>query len=182
MATLKRRRSARVIQYGEVFTPEHIVRDMVDLVDGEVRKVESRVLEPACGTGNFLVEILRRKLETVEARCNGDEKAYTQEATTSIASLYGIDILGDNVQTCRDRLYELFRSRYECVFGHDPSEECELLVRQILERNIIHGNTLTMMTVGDNPQPIVFTEWSFPERRDFRFCDLVNGSNLSLEL
>jgi len=169
------RSKRRVVDHGEVLTPEHIVNAMLDLVEQETQRIDSRFLEPACGTGNFLAEILRRKLAVVQRRYGKSQRDFEFNAVIAVSSIYGIDILEDNVRECRRRLLEIADRHYGRLF----KEEYLATVRFILDRNIIWGDALTYKTVGENPQPIVFSEWSpvngsMIKRRDFRFEHLVS--------
>ncbi len=171
----------RVIEYGEVFTPRFIVNAMLDLVKQETERIDSRFLEPACGTGNFLTEILERKLKVVEKRYGKSQLEYERHAVLAVSSLYGIEILEDNAQECRQRLFAVFDEAYTRLFKEKTKEQCRETVRYILKRNIVHGDALSLRTVGENPQPIVFPEWSLVngsllKRRDFAFHELVNHS------
>lgn len=173
------RSKRRIIDYGEVLTPPHIVDAMLDLVRQEAERIDSRFLEPACGTGNFLVEVLRRKLHIVEQRYAHEQTDYECYAVLAVSSLYGIDILADNVEECRQRLFEVFDGGYLERFGATVRPSCREAVRYILQRNIIHGDALSLKTVGENPQPIIFSEWSLVDgymlkRRDFAFHELVS--------
>lgn len=173
----------RVADYGEVLTPPHIVNAMLDLVKQETERIESRFLEPACGTGNFLVEVLRRKLQVVERRYRRRQFDYERYAILAVSSLYGIDILEDNAGECRQRLYETFDAAYTALFGEKAKAACRESVRYILKRNIIHGDALSLQTVGEHPQPIVFSEWSLVgnsliKRRDFAFHELVQQASM----
>ncbi len=168
----------RVAQYGEVLTPPENVNAMLDLVKSETERIDSRFLEPACGTGNFLTEILARKLRVVEKHYSKSQLEYERYAVLAVSSLYGIDILEDNAQECRQRLFEVFDRAYTRLFGAQAKEACRAAVRTILARNIIHGDALSLKTVGENPQPIVFSEWSLVngsllKRRDFAFHELL---------
>ncbi len=168
----------RVADYGEVLTPPHIVNAMLDLVKQETERIDSRFLEPACGTGNFLIEVLERKLKTVEKRYRKSQLDYERYAVLAVSSLYGIDILEDNAEECRQRLFHAFDSAYIACFGEKTKTACRESVRYILKRNVIHGDALTLKTVGENPQPIVFSEWSLIsgsllKRRDFAFHELL---------
>ncbi|GAP07851.1 hypothetical protein ATHL_02740 [Anaerolinea thermolimosa] len=168
----------RVADYGEVLTPPHIVDAMLDLVKQETERIDSRFLEPACGTGNFLVEVLRRKLKIVEKRYARSQLDYERYAVLAVSSLYGIDILEDNAAECRQRLYQTFDTFYTARFGAKTRSACRETVRYILKRNIIHGDALSLKTVGEHPQPIVFSEWSLVhgslmKRRDFAFHELL---------
>jgi SAM-dependent methyltransferase len=178
----------RVSQYGEVLTPNHIVNAMLDLVQQETEQIESRILEPACGTGNFLIEILRRKLKVVKSRYSKIQLEYERYVILAVSSIYGIDILEDNVLECRKNLFDVFDTEYIQLFKTKVKKQCREAVHYILERNIIHGDALSLKTVGKNPQPIVFSEWSLVngsllKRRDFAFHELVgHGATKNLPL
>lgn len=166
----------RVKDHGEVFTPKHIVNDMLDLVRHETERIDSRFLEPACGTGNFLVGILRRKLDVVKNRYRKDQFEYEKYAVIAVSSIYGIDLLKDNVLEARNRLFAAFDSQYTGLYGPHCKEECRKSVRFLLDRNILAGDALTLRT--DNNEPIVFSEWSavndtMIKRRDFTFSGLL---------
>ena len=168
----------RVADHGEVLTGKREVNAMLDLVKQETERIDSRFLEPACGTGNFLVEVLRRKLDVVKARYRKSQVEYERYAVLAVSSLYGIDILEDNVAACRNRLFTAFDKRYTAIYRDGSNDECRDTVRYILDRNIIWGDALTLKTVGDDSQPIVFSEWSVVnrsmiKRRDFTFHGLL---------
>lgn len=184
----------RVADHGEVLTGEREVNAMLDLVKQETERIESRFLEPACGTGNFLVEVLSRKLAVVEARYARHQLDYERYAVLAVSSVYGIDILEDNVRECRNRLFELFDARYTARYKKKAREKVREAVRYILERNIIWGDALTLKTapvskgalesVGDAPRPIVFSEWSpvgriMLKRRDFTFHELLREDEVT---
>ena len=152
---------------------------MLDLVKQETERIESRFLEPACGDGNFLMEILERKLRVVAARYGKSQLDYERNAVLAVSSIYGIDILEDNVAACRQRLFVVFDQNYTALFKAAATDDCRQAVKYILERNIIWGDALTLKTVGDKPQPIVFSEWSpvngsMLKRRDFAFHGLLD--------
>ncbi|WP_299042612.1 DNA methyltransferase [uncultured Thermosynechococcus sp.] len=173
----------RVADYGEVLTPPHIVTAMLDLVQQETERIDSRFLEPACGTGNFLTEVLRRKLKVVEKRYAKSQLDYERYAVLAVSSLYGIDILADNAEECRRRLYAVFDEAYTALFGNRVKPACRAAVRYILSCNIVHGDALTLQTVGEDPQPIIFAEWSLVngsllKRRDFAFHEMVQQASL----
>ncbi len=168
----------RVADHGEVLTGRREVNAMLNLVKSETERIDSRVLEPACGTGNFLAEILERKLRVLEARYGKSQLDYERYAILAVSSVYGIDILEDNVRQCRQRLFGIFDLSYLRLFKNKSNDDCRESVRYILERNIIHGDALSLKTVGDNPKPIVFSEWSpvngsMLKRRDFTFHGLL---------
>ncbi|QLZ70632.1 hypothetical protein FOLKNPGA_03446 [Legionella sp. PC1000] len=168
----------RVIEHGEVFTSEREVNAMLDLVKPETERIESRFLEPACGTGNFLIEILHRKLNVVEHRYKKSKREYERYAVFAVSSIYGIDVQEDNVLQCRTRLYNYFNEQYTKLYGKNCIQECRNSVRFILELNIVWGNTLTMKA-EDTEEPLVFSEWSavngsMLKRRDYLFEHLIS--------
>lgn len=169
----------RVAEHGEVYTNKREVTNMLDLVKHETDRIDSRFLEPACGTGNFLTEILRRKLKVVETRYSKSQLEYERNAVLAISSIYGIDILDDNVKECRKRLYNIFNEKYISLFKENIKEKCRESVKYILERNIIWGDALSLKTIGnDTSRPIVFSEWSpvngsMLKRRDYMMSFLV---------
>lgn len=168
----------RVAEHGEVYTASREVNAMLDLVRSETERIDSRFLEPACGNGNFLAEILIRKLGIVEKRYAKSQLEYERYAVLAVSSIYGIDILQDNVQACRERLSRIFEENYSRLFRDAAKADCLQTARFILERNIIWGDALTLMTVGENPQYIIFSEWSaingsLIKRRDFTFHGLL---------
>lgn len=177
----------RVTDHGEVLTGTREVNAMLDLVKQETERIDSRFLEPACGNGNFLAEILERKLRVVETRYGKSQLDYERNAVLAVTSIYGIDILEDNVVACRKRLFGIFDWRYSNRFKKTAKNACRDSVLYILERNIIHGDALTLTTGGKAPRPIIFSEWSAPfnnslvKRRDFTFSDLLQGGETPQE-
>ena len=168
----------RVTDHGEVLTGKREVNAMLDLVKQETERIESRFLEQACGTGNFLSEILERKLRAVEKRYARSQLEYERNAVLAVSSIYGIDILEDNVRQCRQRLFGIFDRNYLRLFSNKTSDKCRESARFILERNIVQGDALTLKTVGEQPGYIVFSEWSpvngsYLKRRDFTFHGLL---------
>ena len=168
----------RVADHGEVFTSDREVNAMLDLVKQETDRIDSRFLEPACGTGNFLVEILRRKLAVVERRYKKSQLEYERYAVIAVSSLYGIDILEDNIQECRNRLFKIFDKQYTLFYKNNSKEACRVSIKYILEKNILRGDALTLKTVGNGDEPIVFSEWSavngsMIKRRDFTLDNLL---------
>lgn len=162
----------RVADHGEVFTSEREVNAMLDLVKQETERIDSRFLEPACGTGNFLVEILRRKLAIVENRYKKSQLEYERYAIIAISSIYGIDLLDDNIEECRHRLFEIFNKQYISFYKSNYKIECINTVKYILEKNIIKGDALSLKTQESGNESIIFCEWSavngsMIKRRDF---------------
>jgi len=172
----------RIIDHGEVFTPPGLVRDMLDLVKHECERIDSRFLEPACGDGNFLAEVLRRKLATVERLNARNREKWERDAVLAVCSLYGIDLLPDNVDACRDRLSEVVGSAFVERFKEPMPDPARRAIAFILSRNIVHGDALTLRTASG--QPIVFSEWSpvngtMLKRRDFAYGHLIERSHTS---
>jgi len=182
----------RVSDHGEVFTAEREVNAMLDLVKAETERIDSRFLEPACGTGNFLVEVLRRKLTVVEKRYSQSQLEFERYAILALSSIYGVDILQDNVQTCRDRLLGIFTHFYLKSHPKDFKPECLKAAEFILSRNILWGDALSLKTPDEKALPIVFSEWSavngsMIKRRDYTMAHLLDirpfeGNNLFSDL
>ena len=133
----------RVADHGEVFTAEREVKAMCDLVKTETARIDSRFLEPACGDGNFLAEILSRKLAVVKKKYKKFPMDYEKNSILAVSSLYGVDILQDNCEACRERLYRMWDKEYKAVCKKEVSEDCRRSVRFILSRNIVCGNALS---------------------------------------
>ena len=170
----------RVADHGEVFTPRWLVEKMLDLVKGESERIDSRFLEPAFGSGNFLVPVLQRKLAAVEAKFGGADFDRRQYALLAVMCTYGIEILADNIAECRANMLEVFAEYLDL-------EERDDLYRAafyVLSVNLVHGDALTMRT--HDGQPITFAEWGYLgkgkfQRRDFRLDALTQMSSYSHE-
>ena len=143
----------RVADHGEVFTAQREVNSMLDLVKQETERIDSRFLEPACGTGNFLVEILKRKLEVVENRYKKNQLEYERYSIIALSSVYGVDILQDNVQTCRDRLLGIFTHYYIINYKKEIKAEFLKAAEFILSKNILWGDALTLKTPDRSEEP-----------------------------
>ncbi len=174
----------RVADHGEVFTAEREVKAMCDLVKPETERIDSRFLEPACGDGNFLSEILARKMAVVRKKYRRSVVDYEMNSLLAVSSLYGVDILADNVEACRQRLFDLWDKEYRSVCKKECNDNMRRAIRFILGRNIVCGNALTLMCVDENAQdtsePIVFSEWAFVmggqiQRKDYYFSELLNS-------
>ncbi len=170
----------RVADHGEVFTGEREVNAMLAMVHHETERIESRFLEPACGTGNFLVPILEKKLGVVRKKYSKSQLEFERYAVVAVSSIYGIDILEDNVQLCRERLFKVFDDIYSALYKKKCKDTCMDTIRFILSKNILLGDALSLQTVGKQPKPIVFSEWSpvngsMIKRRDYTFAELIPG-------
>ena len=169
----------RVADHGEVFTAEREVNAMLDLVKNETERIDSRFLEPACGDGNFLAEILRRKLAVVNKKYGGIRKRadYEMWSVIAVMSIYGVEILSDNAVACRKRLFGIWDEAYTTNCKKDSKDNCREVVRFILERNILCGNALTLMIDKSN-EPIVFSEWcllsgGMVKRTDYTLTEML---------
>lgn len=180
----------RVSQRGEVFTAEREVNAMLDLVANECLRPDSRFLEPACGDGNFLSAILIRKLSELRRKYKKSPRDYEKLSIVAIGSLYGVDIMNDNVEACRERLFSIWDDEYTAHCKGETSEEAREAAKFIIHRNIINGNALTLMCVdtngNDTKAPIVFSEWTLingtqMQRSDYTMADLLLHNDTSKE-
>lgn len=165
----------RVQERGEVFTNEREVKAMCDLVKDETERIESRFLEPACGDGNFLAEIVSRKLAVVSKRYGKSETDWEKYSVLAMSSVYGVDIMPDNAAECRERLFKIWERAYKTKCKNVANDDCKSAVRFILSRNVLCGDALTMLDESGNP--IVFSEWSLignnMKRRDYTLANLL---------
>ena len=166
----------RVADHGEVFTPAWMVEDMLDLVKSESERIDSRFLEPACGSGNFLKAVLIRKLRAVEARYSKSEFERRHYALFALMSIYGIELLADNILECRQNLLSIFTE----FLGATDFEVWRVAANNVLDANIIQGDALTLKTADE--EPIEFPEWGYLgggkfQRRDFRYEALTQRAS-----
>lgn len=171
----------RVADHGEVFTSDREVNAMLDLVKQETERIDSRFLEPACGNGNFLAEVLKRKLIVVENRYRSSQLEWERNSLIAISSIYGVDILEDNTLECQERLFAIFSKIYVDNFGINAKIELLKSIKFILKRNILWGDALDF-TNPVTKKPIVFSEWSMInenmlKRRDYVFKFLVEQTH-----
>ena len=181
----------RVREHGEVFTAEREVKAMCDLVKDETERIDSRFLEPACGDGNFLAEILKRKLTVVRKKYGKSPLDYEKNSLLAASSIYGVDILQDNVTACRARMFDIWNKEYTAVCKKECNDQTREAVRFILSRNIVCGNALTLKCVDENGNdtdaPIIFSEWAFItgsmlQRSDYTFAELLEDDSPQLFL
>src|ERR1700730_10948710 len=170
----------RVADHGEVFTPPWMVEAMLNLVKDETERIDSRFLEPACGSGNFLVRVLQRKLTAVELKFGKSDFEKRHYALLALMCIYGIELLADNIVECRANLLESF-SEY---LNLNESDDVYRAASYVLSQNLVRGDALTMRTYDG--QPITFAEWGYLgkgkfQRRDFRFDVLTGSSAFSAE-
>jgi hypothetical protein len=170
----------RIADHGEVFTPEWLVDAMLDLVKGETERIDSRFLEPACGSGNFLVRVLQRKLAAVEAKYGRNDFERHHFGLLALMCIYGIELLEDNIAECRANLLEILAD----YLNLHEVDDAYLAASHVLSQNLVHGDALNM-TAADS-QPITFAEWGYLgkgrfQRRDFRLDVLTGSSAFSAE-
>ena len=170
----------RVADHGEVFTPPWLIEAMLNLVKDETERIDSRFLEPACGSGNFLVRVLQRKLATVEIKFGKSEFEKRHYALLALMCIYGIELLADNIAECRVNLLEIFAD----YLNLNESDDLYRAASYVLSQNLVHGDALTMRT--HDGQAITFAEWGYIgrgkfQRRDFRFDVLTRSSAFSTE-
>lgn len=171
----------RVADHGEVFTPEWMVEAMLDLVKDETERIDSRFLEPACGSGNFIVRILQRKLAAVELKYGKSDFERRHYALLALMCIYGIELLADNIAECHGNVLEKFADYLHI----DETDDLYRAASHVMSQNLVHGDALTMCAIKDK-QPITFAEWGYLgkgkfQRRDFRFDVLTGSSAFSAE-
>ena len=170
----------RVADHGEVFTPAWMVEVMLNLVKDETERIDSRFLEPACGSGNFLVRVLQRKLAAVELKFGKSDFEKRHYALLALMCIYGIELLADNIAECRANLLEIFTD----YLNLNESDDLYRAASYVLSQNLVNGDALTMRT--HDGQPITFAEWGYLgkgkfQRRDFRFDALTAAAAFSAE-
>ncbi len=168
----------RIADHGEVFTPAWMVEAMLDLVKDESERIDSRFLEPACGSGNFLVQVLRRKLVAVELKFGKSDFEKQHYALLALMCIYGIELLADNITECRANVLEILAKHLNL----NESADLYRAASYVLSQNLVHGDALTMRTRND--RPITFAEWGYLskgkfQRRDFRLDALTQSSAFS---
>lgn len=178
MSLIKSRK--RVADHGEVFTPAWIVNAMLDLVKDESERIDSRFLEPACGSGNFIVRVLQRKLAAVECKFGKSDFEKQHYALLALMCIYGIELLPDNIVECRANMLEILADYLQI----EESDDLYRAASYVLSQTLVHGDALTML--ASDGQPITFAEWGYLgkgkfQRRDFRFDVLTGSSAFSAE-
>lgn len=170
----------RVSDHGEVFTPPWLVEAMLDQVKDETTRIDSRFLETACGSGNFLIQVLKRKLAAVENKYGRSDFERQHYALLALMCIYGVELLPDNILECRANLLEIFAE----YLNLDNDSDLVRAANSVLLQNLVHGDALTMN--ANDGQPITFSEWGYVgkgkfQRRDFRFDILTHSSAFSAE-
>lgn len=169
----------RITKYGEVFTNYKNICSMLDLVAQETLRLESKFLEQACGEGGFLQEIIRRKFNILRSRYKNSKNEFDKNLIILISSIYGIDILEDNVRLCKENLFNLTNNLYRELFK-EMSSNLSKNIQYILSTNILLGDSLKMKDI--NGDLLRFSEWApldniYTQRRDFYYEDLINLDN-----
>lgn len=178
MSLIKSRK--RVADHGEVFTPAWMVDAMLNLVKDESERIDARFLEPACGSGNFIVKVLQHKLAAVERKFGQSDFEKQHYALLALMCIYGIELLADNIAECRENMLEIFAD----YLNIDETDDLYRAAFYVLSQNLVHGDALTMCV--STGEPISFAEWGYLgkgkfQRRDFRFDTLTHSSAYSQE-
>lgn len=168
----------RVQEHGEVLTNEREVKAMLDLVKDHTYNKNSTFLEPACGNGNFLIEVLSRKLDAIFEESSKEQKLFDRNAVIVFSSVYGVDLLEDNIQECKERLFAYFAEFYKTKCKFELSDELTKSIKFILDKNIQQGDALAM--TKPNGEPIVFAEWKPINgnkmiRTDYSYAELLSN-------
>ncbi len=167
----------RVSNFGEVLTSKREVLDMLNLVNSETLRLDSRFLEPACGDGNFLTEVLNFKLDILEKNYSKNQYEFEKFSIQIFTSIYGIDILEDNIISARERLFNQYFDLYNKKFKSNINEKLLDCIKYILKLNLVHADALSLKKVK-NDKFIIFSEWSLVndkiKRRDFEFKNLID--------
>lgn len=174
------RSKQRVAEHGEVLTPPWMVEAMLDLVREETERIDSRFLEPACGSGNFLVQVLRRKLAAVQLKYGRSDFERRHYALLALMSIYGIELLADNIAECRANLLEILAEHLRLY----ESDDLFRAASYVLSQNLVQGDALAMKTY--DRRPITFAEWGYLgkgrfQRRDFRLDILTQSAGFSAD-
>ena len=174
------RSKERVADHGEVFTPAWMIEAMLDLVKAETERIDARFLEPACGSGNFLVKVLQRKLLASELKYGKNDFEKRHYSLLGLMCIYGIELLADNIAECQSKVLEVFADFLQL----NESDELYRASSHVLSQNLVHGDALTLRLITG--KPITFAEWGYLgkgkyQRRDFRFDDLTLSSTFNAE-
>ena len=168
---------SRVSNFGEVLTSKREVLDMLNLVNTETLRLDSRFLEPACGDGNFLTEVLNFKLDILEKNYSKNQYEFEKFSIQIFTSIYGIDILEDNIISARERLFNQYFDLYNKKFKSNINQKLLDCIKYILKLNLVHADALSLKNVK-NDKFIIFSEWSLVndkiKRRDFEFKNLID--------
>ena len=168
---------SRVSNFGEVLTSKREVLDMLNLVNTETTRLDSRFLEPACGDGNFLTEVLNFKLNVLEKNYSKNQYEFEKFSIQIFTSIYGIDILEDNIISARERLFNQYFDLYNKKFKSNINQKLLDCIKYILKLNLVHADALSLKKVK-NDKFIIFSEWSLVndkiKRRDFEFKNLID--------
>lgn len=168
---------SRVSNFGEVLTSKREVLDMLNLINTETSRLDSRFLEPACGDGNFLIEVLNFKLNILKKNYSKNQYEFEKFSIQIFTSIYGIDILEDNIISARERLFNQYFDLYNRKFKSNINQKLLDCIKYILKLNLVHADALSLKKVK-NDKFIIFSEWSLVndkiKRRDFEFKNLID--------
>tara|TARA_R110000803_G_scaffold193120_2_gene256060 strand:- start:447 stop:1094 length:648 start_codon:yes stop_codon:yes gene_type:complete len=169
----------RIVDFGEVNTKEIIVKKMLDLVKPELERIASRFLEPACGDGNFLSEIFIKKLDLVQKLHSKHQHDYEKFSILACSSIYGIELLDDNVASARERLLGIFIKKYQSLYT-EIKKDIVASLKFVLSKNIVQGDALSFLCGKNLDKPLILSEWSLVndsiKRREFAYKDFISYS------
>ena len=161
----------RAQELGEVFTNKREVDAMLDLVPDMFLSLDSTFLEPACGNGNFLVEILARKIQLItDERFGGEPGWFEFSLLRALASIFAIDIDQENVDEARARLFEIVQAA-QALQPTATSPAFQKSIHKILETNVILGDSLK------SPTEIMFIEYVAAEGQPVNHACWTEESN-----
>lgn len=168
-------------QKNVVYTSDALVSNMLSCVQDEIERIDARVLEPACGNGNFLDAILKKKLNSVVKKYSHSRIDFEFYILRSLMSLYGVEIDDDTVKVCQRRLVYTTKDFYCQEYDDQKWKNLLPIIEYVVGTNILCGDALSLTNPNDG-KPIVFAEWSFlgayrVKRRDFVYEHLINLAN-----
>lgn len=170
----------RVRDHGEVFTPDFIVEEMLNLVKNETERIESRFLEPACGNWNFLIKVLERKIDTITKKYKKNQNEFEKYLIIATWSIYWIDLMIDNIEEAKIRLYKKIEKSYVYIYKWTIKEGFLMTIKTILSKNLIQWNALTLQ--NKDWEPIKFSQRSLIWKnkikvREFIFDELIRNES-----
>lgn len=177
---------SRVQKHGEVFTPDWMVKMMLSepAIQAKLKDIRATFFEPSVGEGAFVTEILHQKLNHVDEISNKSD--WVENALWVVASIYGIELLTDNLIMAKQNLVNVLIEHYQNFYQKELSKNTDLYksVRYIVDNNIVQGNALTYLNNSNNL--IVFSEWEKRgdkvKQSQFTFKSLVDNQYKSFDL
>ena len=177
---------SRVRKHGEVFTPDWMVKKMLSepAIQKKIKDIRATFFEPSVGEGAFVTEILHQKLNHVDEISNKSD--WIENALWVVASIYGIELLTDNLIIAKHNLVNVLIEHYQKFYQKELSKNTDLYksARYIIDNNIVQGNALTYLNNSNNL--IVFSEWVKQDDKvkqlQFTFKSLVEDNFNSFDM